>query len=283
MADIKTFGVIGAGQMGNGIAQVAAAAGLDVIMNDIKTEFVENGLAVITKNLSRSVDKGKLSADDKAAILARIKPSTDIKDMAAADMVVEAATENEALKFQIFKDLDATCAEHVILATNTSSIPIGRIAAQTSRPDKVIGMHFMNPVPVMRLVEIIRGIATSDDTFQTTWDLSEKFGKTPAQANDYPGFIANRILLPMINEAVYCLYHNVGKPEDIDTVMKLGMNHPMGPLELADLIGLDTCLAIMETLYNGFKDSKYRSCPLLYKYVEAGWLGRKTGRGFYDY
>jgi len=283
MAEIKTFGVIGAGQMGNGIAQVAAAAGLEVIMHDIKTEFVENGLAVITKNLSRSVDKGKLSEDDKAAILARIKPSTDIKDMAAADMVVEAATENENLKFQIFKDLDDTCAEHVILATNTSSIPIGRIAAQTSRPDKVIGMHFMNPVPVMRLVEIIRGIATSDETFQTTWDLSEKFGKTPAQANDFPGFIANRILLPMINEAVYCLYHNVGQREDIDTVMKLGMNHPMGPLALADLIGLDTCLAIMETLYNGVKDSKYRPCPLLYKYVEAGWLGRKTGRGFYEY
>jgi len=283
MADIKNFGVIGAGQMGNGIAQVAATAGLEVIMNDIKTEFVENGLAVITKNLSRSVDKGKLSAEDKAAILTRIKPSTDIQDMAAADMVVEAATENENLKFQIFKNLDDTCAEHVILATNTSSIPIGRIAAQTSRPDKVIGMHFMNPVPVMRLVEIIRGIATSDETFQATWDLSEKFGKTPAQANDFPGFIANRILLPMINEAVYCLYHNVGQREDIDTVMKLGMNHPMGPLALADLIGLDTCLAIMETLYNGFKDSKYRPCPLLYKYVEAGWLGRKTGRGFYEY
>jgi len=283
MGGIKTFGVIGAGQMGNGIAQVAAAAGLDVIMNDIKAEFVENGMAVVTKNLNRSVDKGKLSAGDKDAVLARIKPSTDIKDMAAADMVVEAATENENLKFQIFKDLDAVCAEHVILATNTSSIPIGRIAAQTSRPDKVIGMHFMNPVPVMRLVEIIRGIATSDETFQTTWDLSEKFGKTPAQANDFPGFIANRILLPMINEAVYCLYHNVGKPADIDTVMKLGMNHPMGPLALADLIGLDTCLAIMETLYNGFKDSKYRPCPLLYKYVEAGWLGRKTGRGFYEY
>ena len=203
--------------------------------------------------------------------------------MAAADMVVAAATENEALKFQIFKDLDAACAEPVILATNTSSIPIGRIAAQTSRPEKVIGMHFMNPVPVMRLVEVIRGIATSDETFQTTWTLSEKFGKTPAQANDFPGFIANRILLPMINEAVYCLYHNVGSREDVDTVMKLGMNHPMGPLALADLIGLDTCLAIMETLYNGFKDSKYRPCPLLYKYVEAGWLGRKTGRGFYEY
>jgi 3-hydroxybutyryl-CoA dehydrogenase len=207
----------------------------------------------------------------------------DLKDVDVTDMVVEAATENELLKYQIFNDLDEICDPKVILATNTSSIPIGRIAAQTARPDKVIGMHFMNPVPVMRLVEVIRGIATSDETFQTTWDLSVKFGKTPAQANDYPGFIANRILLPMINEAIYCLYHGVGKREDIDTVMKLGMNHPMGPLALADLIGLDTCLAIMETLHQGFSDSKYRPCPLLRKYVEAGWLGKKTGKGFYEY
>ena len=203
--------------------------------------------------------------------------------MAAADFVVEAATENEALKFKIFKDLDSVCPPQAILSTNTSSIPIGRIASQTQRPDKIIGMHFMNPVPVMRLVEIIRGLATSDETFKSTWDLALKFGKTPAEAIDFPGFIANRILLPMINEAVYCLYHGVGKKEDIDTVMKLGMNHPMGPLELADLIGLDTCLAVMETLYNGFNDSKYRPCPLLRKYVEAGWLGRKAGRGFYTY
>jgi 3-hydroxybutyryl-CoA dehydrogenase len=203
--------------------------------------------------------------------------------MAGADYVVEAATENEALKFQIFKDLDAICRPDVILATNTSSIPIGRIAAQTGRPEKIIGMHFMNPVPVMKLVEVIRGIATSDETHTITWDLSLKFGKTPALANDFPGFIANRILMPMINEAVFALYHGVGTREDIDTVMKLGMNHPMGPLALADLIGLDTCLAIMETLYNGFMDSKYRPCPLLRKYVEAGWLGRKTGRGFYAY
>ncbi|MDP2861338.1 MAG: 3-hydroxybutyryl-CoA dehydrogenase [Desulfobacterales bacterium] len=281
--EINKFGIIGAGQMGNGIAQVAAMSGLEVIMNDIKDEFVRRGLDTITKNLARSVEKGKMTAEEKAAVLQRIKASTDLKDMAGADFVVEAATENEQLKFQIFKDLDAICPSHVILATNTSSIPIGRIASQTKRPGKVIGMHFMNPVPVMKLVEIIRGIATSDETFKLTWDLSLKFGKTPALANDYPGFIANRILMPMINEAVYCLYHSVGSKEDIDTVMKLGMNHPMGPLALADLIGLDTCLAVMETLYNGFNDSKYRPCPLLRKYVEAGWLGRKTGRGFYEY
>ena len=281
--EIKTFGVIGAGQMGNGIAQVAAMSGLDVIMNDISQEFVDRGMATIGKILSRGVEKGKMSAEDKDAILARIKPSISLQDMAPADFVVEAATEREDIKFKLFQDLDGISGPEAILSTNTSSIPIGRIAAQTKRPEKVIGMHFMNPVPVMRLVEIIPGIATSDETYDTTWALAEKFGKTPAKANDYPGFIANRILLPMINEAVYCLYHNVGAREDIDTVMKLGMNHPMGPLALADLIGLDTCLAIMETLYDGFKDSKYRPCPLLYKYVEAGWLGRKTGRGFYEY
>ena len=281
--EIKTLGVIGAGQMGNGIAQVAAMSGVDVIMNDISTEFVQKGLATVTKILRKSVDKGKLTQSEKELILSRISTSTELKDMAAADFVVEAATENETLKFQIFKDLDTICPPVTILSTNTSSIPIGRIASQTQRPDKVIGMHFMNPVPVMRLVEIIRGLATSDETFKSTWALSLKFGKTPAEANDFPGFIANRILLPMINEAVYSLYHGVGKKEDIDTVMKLGMNHPMGPLELADLIGLDTCLAIMETLFNGFNDSKYRPCPLLRKYVEAGWLGRKTGRGFYEY
>ena len=280
---IKTFGVIGAGQMGNGIAQVAAMSGLDVIMNDIKDEFVERGLATITKILARSVDKGKITANEKSAVLGRIKTSVSLQDMSATDFVVEAATENEALKFQIFKDLDEICESGVILATNTSSIPIGRIAAQTGRPEKVIGMHFMNPVPVMKLVEVIPGIATSEETMKITWDLSEKFGKTPAKSNDFPGFIANRILMPMINEAAYCLYHNVGTREDIDTVMKLGMNHPMGPLTLADLIGLDTCLGIMETLYDGFKDSKYRPCPLLRKYVEAGWLGRKTGKGFYEY
>ncbi len=281
--EIKTFGVIGAGQMGGGIAQVAAMSGLEVIMNDIKPEFVEKGLESITKILGRSVEKGKMSEKDKNVVLGRIKTSVSLQDMASANYVVEAATENEKLKYRIFKDLDEICGEQVILASNTSSIPIGRIATQTGRPEKVIGMHFMNPVPLMKLVEIIPGIATSDETLQITWDLAEKFGKTPAKANDYPGFIANRILLPMINEAVYCLYHGVGNREDIDTVMKLGMNHPMGPLALADLIGLDTCLAIMETLYDGFKDSKYRPCPLLRKYVEAGWLGRKAGRGFYEY
>jgi len=281
--DITTFGVIGAGQMGNGIAQVAAMSGFEVIMSDIKTEFIEQGLETIKKNLQRSVDKARMTVEEMNSVLKRIKTTIDIKDIAPVDFVVEAVTEYEPIKFQIFKDLDQTCEPHVILATNTSSIPIGRIAARTKRPEKIIGMHFMNPVPVMKLVEVIRGLATSDNTFKTTWDLAVKFGKTPAEANDYPGFIANRILMPMINEAVYCLYHGVGTREDIDTVMKLGANHPMGPLALADLIGLDTCLAIMDTLSDGFKDSKYRPCPLLRKYVEAGRLGRKTGRGFYEY
>jgi 3-hydroxybutyryl-CoA dehydrogenase len=281
--EIKKLGVIGAGQMGNGIAQVAAASGLQVLMSDIKDEFTAKGVATITKNLDRSVGKGKLSQQDRDAILSRIATTTDLKDMADADFVVEAAVEREDLKFKIFQDLDGICPPHAILSTNTSSIPIGRIAAKTKRPGKVIGMHFMNPVPVMKLVEVIRGLPTSQETFDLTWELCKKFGKTPAEANDYPGFIANRILMPMINEAVFCLYQSVGTVQDIDTVMKLGMNHPMGPLELADLIGLDTCLAIMETLYDGFKDSKYRPCPLLRKYVEAGWLGRKSGKGFYDY
>jgi 3-hydroxybutyryl-CoA dehydrogenase len=281
--DIKTFGVIGAGQMGNGIAQVASVSGFNVIMNDIKSEFVEKGFASIKKNLMRSVDKGKMTDEEKNAVLGRIRTSVDIKDMATVDFVVEAATENETIKFQIFKDLDQICEPHVILATNTSSIPIGRIASHTGRPGKIIGMHFMNPVPVMKLVEIIRGLGTTDDTFKIIWNLAIKLGKTPAEAKDYPGFIINRILMPMINEAVYCLYHGVGSREDIDTVMKLGANHPMGPLALADLIGLDTCLAIMDTLFDGFKDSKYRPCPLLKRYVEAGWLGKKVGRGFYEY
>jgi len=281
--EIKKFGVIGSGQMGNGIAQVAAVSGLNVIMSDIKEEFCDNGVATISRNLDRMVKREKISDDDKKIILDRISTTTDLQDMESADFIVEAAVEREDLKFKIFEDLDEICPPEVILSTNTSSIPIGRIAARTSRPDKVIGMHFMNPVPVMKLVEVIKGLATSTETFDITWKLSEDFGKTPAEANDFPGFIANRILMPMINEAIFCLYQSVGNAKDIDTVMKLGMNHPMGPLALADLIGLDTCLAIMETLYDGFKDPKYRACPLLRKYVEAGWLGRKSGKGFYEY
>jgi len=281
--NVKTFGVIGAGQMGGGIAQVAAASGLTVILHDISQEFVDRGLANIARNLQRGVDKGRMSEEEKKAILSRITLSTNLLSMQAADFVVEAASENEEIKFNIFKQLDEICPPRAILSSNTSSIPIGRIASRTKRPEKVIGMHFMNPVPVMKLVEVIRALPTSDETFQTTIELSEKMGKTPAEAHDYPGFIANRILLPMINEAVFCLYHGVGSKESIDSVMMLGMNHPMGPLALADLIGLDTCLAILNTLHQGLGDPKYRPCPLLRQYVEAGWLGRKTGRGFYAY
>jgi 3-hydroxybutyryl-CoA dehydrogenase len=280
---VKTVGVVGAGQMGSGIAQVAAMSGLSVIMSDITEELVQRGLTNLTKILARNVDKGKMSPEDRDAALGRIRTTVNLRDMAAAEVVIEAATENEALKFQLFRELDAICAPQAILASNTSSIPIGRIAAQTKRPDRVIGMHFMNPVPVMELVELIRALTTSDETFELTRDLCLKFGKTPAEASDYPGFLINRILMPMLNEAVYCLYQGVGTRENIDTVMRLGANHPMGPLALADLIGLDTCLAIMETLFHGFCDSKYRPCPLLRKYVEAGWLGRKTKRGFYEY
>ncbi len=280
---IKTFGVIGAGQMGAGIAQVAAMCGMNVILHDISTDFVDRGLAIIAKNLERSVEKGKLAADEKKVIMARIIPNTQIVNMRSADFVVEAASENEEIKFKIFTQLDEVCPSHTILSSNTSSIPIGRIASRTKRPDKVIGMHFMNPVPVMKLVEVIRALTTSEETYRTTVALAKEMGKTPAMAGDFPGFIANRILLPMINEAIFCLYQGVGDRESIDTVMQLGMNHPMGPLALADLIGLDTCLSILHTLHQGLGDPKYRPCPLLRQYVESGWLGRKTGRGFYNY
>ena len=279
----ERIAVIGAGQMGNGIAHVFAQSGFEVTMIDVAEAALAKGRDTIAKNLDRQIKKAVLQEQDKTAILGRITTATSMDAVAGAVLVVEAATENRDLKFRIFGDMDVKADAGAVLATNTSSISITEIAARTKRPEQVIGMHFMNPVPVMQLVEIIRGLATSDETTQRVMAWSTAVGKTPVEVNDYPGFVANRILMPMINEAVFCVMEGVGTPEAIDTVMKLGMNHPMGPLALADLIGLDTCLAILEVLHEGLGDAKYRPCPLLRKYVAAGWLGRKSGRGFYTY
>ena len=274
--------VVGAGQMGAGIAQVAAQSGHDVLLADRADEFVARGMATITKNLDRSVEKGRLTAEGRGDVLERIVTTTALADL-DVDLAVEAATEHLETKLELFRTLDAQCAPRAVLASNTSSISITLLGGATKRPQSVIGMHFMNPVPVMQLVEIIRGIATSQETYQFTHDLAVQMGKTPVEVRDFPGFVSNRVLMPMINEAIYAVYEGVGTPEAIDTVMKLGMNHPMGPLTLADFIGLDTCLAIMNVLHEGFGDSKYRPCPLLRQYVAAGWLGKKSGRGFYTY
>ncbi len=283
MAEIKKLGVIGAGQMGNGIAQVAAVSGLDVVMTDISQEAVDRGLSTIKRSLDKLVQKEQLSADLREAALSRIATALSIDAVADCDLVVEAASENLALKLSIFAQLDAACAPGAILATNTSSISITRIAAATKRPEQVIGMHFMNPVPLMKLVEIIRGLATDDATYEATRAMAVQMGKTCVLAQDHPGFLVNRVLMPYINEAAYTLMEGIGSVQDIDEAMKLGTNVPMGPLTLADFIGLDTCLAIMEVLNDGLGDTKYRPCPLLRKYVDAGWLGRKSGRGFYNY
>lgn len=275
--------VIGAGQMGSGIAQVCAQSGFQVYLNDMNETALNKGLKNIEKLLTRAVEKGRITDEQKTETLGRLTPSSDLQDAKNCDLVIEAVVENMDVKTAVFKQLDDITPEHTILASNTSSLPITEIASVTKRPEKVIGMHFMNPVPVMKLVEIIRGLQTSDETYKAIEDLTYSLSKTPVEVNDFPGFVSNRILMPMINEAIYTLYEGVASVEDIDTVMKLGMNHPMGPLQLADFIGLDTCLYIMEVLHEGFGDSKYRPCPLLRKYVKAGWLGKKSGRGFYQY
>ena len=280
---IKVVGVMGAGTMGNGIAHVFARSGYRVILRDVEQRFLERGIDTISKNLDREVKKGKLSETEKAEALGRIQGTTDGTRLAAADFAVEAVPEQLALKIRVLKEADAALRPGVILASNTSSISITQLAAQTSRPERFVGMHFMNPVPVMVLVEVIRGLATSDETFGTTMALCEKLGKKPVAVNDAPGFVSNRVLMPLINEAAFCVMEGVATPEAVDAVMKTGMNHPMGPLELADFIGLDVCVDILEVLFKGFGDSKYRACPLLKKYVAAGWLGRKSGRGFYKY
>jgi 3-hydroxybutyryl-CoA dehydrogenase len=283
MSGFRKVAVVGAGTMGNGIVHVFAQHGYDVTMIDVRREALDGAMATIRSNMDRQVKKGSLGEQDRDAALERIRPDTELGSAEGADLVVEAATENRALKFRVFQELDRVAGDGAILATNTSSISITEIAAQTGRPERVIGMHFMNPVPVMKLVEIIRGLATSEETTRAVVETAQALGKTVAEANDYPGFVSNRILMPMINEAVFCLMEGVAEREAIDTVMKLGMNHPMGPLALADLIGLDTCLAILEVLHDGLGDDKYRPCPLLRKYVAAGKLGRKTGEGFYTY
>ncbi|HEV7241482.1 MAG TPA: 3-hydroxybutyryl-CoA dehydrogenase [Thermoanaerobaculia bacterium] len=280
---MKNIVVIGGGTMGNGIAHTAAASGFDVTLVDVNETILQRAVSTITANLQRGVDKGKMTAEERDAVVARIRTNTDVASIADADIVIEAILENLEAKTQLFAKLDSITKPECILASNTSSISITKIAAATQRPDKVIGMHFMNPVPVMALVEVIRGIATSDETWQKVEDLSKRMGKTPIEVNDYPGFISNRVLMPMINEAIFTLYEGVATREAIDGVMKLGMNHPMGPLTLADFIGLDVCLAILRVLEQGFGDPKYRPCPLLVKMVDAGWLGRKSGRGFYEY